>query len=127
MNNTSSHNTTADIQFLCLEGFSIVLSSIIHFRENRHVLVTDFSMGLEWSVSRLWMLKFDVWLQTAAAAKPTQYTGTYQANATGYQTTYAQPAVQTTIAAQPTTQAKREYSHFPDSSLFSRIHVVFIC
>lgn len=46
-------------------------------------------------------------LQTAAAAKPAQYTGTYQANATGYQTTYAQPAVQTTVAAQPATQAKR--------------------
>lgn len=49
-------------------------------------------------------------LQTAAAAKPAQYTGTYQANATGYTAaTYAQPAVQTTIAAQPTTQAKRKY------------------
>lgn len=48
-------------------------------------------------------------LQTAAAAKPAQYTGTYQANATGYTAaTYAQPAVQTTIAAQPTTQAKRK-------------------
>lgn len=47
-------------------------------------------------------------LQTVAAAKPTQYTATYQANATGYQTTYAQPAVQTTVAAQPVTQAKRK-------------------
>ncbi|KAG5884874.1 hypothetical protein JTB14_025038 [Gonioctena quinquepunctata] len=50
----------------------------------------------------------------SAAAKPAQYTGTYQANATGYPTTYAQPAVQTTIAAQPTTQAKRY-----DAALYS--------
>nr|XP_023015785.1 zinc finger RNA-binding protein-like isoform X2 [Leptinotarsa decemlineata] len=42
-----------------------------------------------------------------SAAKPAQYTATYQANPTGYPTTYAQPAVQTTIAAQPTTQAKQ--------------------
>lgn len=41
-------------------------------------------------------------------AKPAQYSGTYQASATGYQASYAQPAVQTTIAAQPTTQAKRK-------------------
>ncbi|KAG5884871.1 hypothetical protein JTB14_025036 [Gonioctena quinquepunctata] len=48
------------------------------------------------------------------AAKPAQYTGTYQANATAYQTAYAQPAAQTTIAAQPTTQAKRY-----DAALYS--------
>lgn len=55
-------------------------------------------------------LFFVYFIQTAAAAKPAQYTGTYQANATGYTAaTYAQPAVQTTIAAQPTTQAKRKY------------------
>ncbi|XP_060523725.1 zinc finger RNA-binding protein isoform X2 [Cylas formicarius] len=49
-----------------------------------------------------------------AAAKPPQYTAAYQPNATGYQATYAQPAVQTTIAAQPTTQAKRY-----DAALYS--------
>ncbi|XP_074039197.1 zinc finger RNA-binding protein isoform X2 [Leptinotarsa decemlineata] len=49
-----------------------------------------------------------------SAAKPAQYTATYQANPTGYPTTYAQPAVQTTIAAQPTTQAKRY-----DAALYS--------
>ena len=54
----------------------------------------------------------------AAAAKPAQYTGTYQANATGYQATYAQPAAQTTIAAQPTTQAKREYTRKVGVSYF---------
>ncbi|GJQ85833.1 putative zinc ion binding protein [Trypoxylus dichotomus] len=57
------------------------------------------------------------------AAKPAQYTGTYQANATGYQATYAQPAAQTTIAAQPTTQAKQAnstttYSGY-DAALYS--------
>ncbi|KAL1489386.1 hypothetical protein ABEB36_014291 [Hypothenemus hampei] len=41
-----------------------------------------------------------------AAAKPAQYAATYQPNATVYQTSYVQPAAQTTIAAQPTTQAK---------------------
>ncbi|XP_044263086.1 zinc finger RNA-binding protein isoform X1 [Tribolium madens] len=59
----------------------------------------------------------------AAAAKPAQYTGTYQANATGYQASYAQPAAQTTIAAQPTTQAKQAnstttYSGY-DAALYS--------
>lgn len=52
-------------------------------------------------------MKVIVILQTVAA-KPAQYASTYQANPTGYQATYAQPAVQTTIAAQPTTQAKRK-------------------
>ncbi|CAH1155101.1 unnamed protein product [Phaedon cochleariae] len=47
------------------------------------------------------------------SAKPA-YTGTYQANATVYQATYAQPAAQTTVAAQPTTQAKRY-----DAALYS--------
>lgn len=45
------------------------------------------------------------------SAKPAQYTGTYQANPSGYQAAYAQAAAQTTIAAQPTTQTKRECSH----------------
>ncbi|CAH1107338.1 unnamed protein product, partial [Psylliodes chrysocephalus] len=51
----------------------------------------------------------------AAAAKPAQYTATYQPNASAYQATYAQPAAQTTIAAQPTTQAKQRY----DAALYS--------
>nr|CAH7740300.1 unnamed protein product [Callosobruchus chinensis] len=59
---------------------------------------------------------------TAAAAKPAQYTGTYQANPTGYQATYAQPAVQTTVATQPATQAKpansTTYSGY-DAALYS--------
>ncbi|KAJ8980347.1 hypothetical protein NQ317_019234 [Molorchus minor] len=58
-----------------------------------------------------------------ATAKPAQYTTTYQANPTGYQATYAQPAAQTTIAAQPTTQAKQAnstttYSGY-DAALYS--------
>lgn len=59
----------------------------------------------------------DIDLQTVAA-KPAQYTGTYQANATGYQATYAQPGAQTTIAAQPTTQAKRKYIQKADRARF---------
>jgi hypothetical protein len=57
----------------------------------------------------------------AAAAKPAQYTGTYQANATGYQASYAQPAAQTTIAAQPTTQAKRKFKNAHTNKKTKRI------
>lgn len=57
----------------------------------------------EWIIFVLFVLNFQT-----AVAKPAQYSGTYQASATGYQASYAQPAVQTTIAAQPTTQAKRK-------------------
>ncbi|XP_017781830.1 PREDICTED: zinc finger RNA-binding protein isoform X2 [Nicrophorus vespilloides] len=61
--------------------------------------------------------------QATVSAKPAQYSGTYQANATGYQASYAQPAAaQTTIAAQPTTQAKQTnsttYSGY-DAALYS--------
>ncbi|KAK9874750.1 hypothetical protein WA026_005561 [Henosepilachna vigintioctopunctata] len=55
----------------------------------------------------------------AAVAKPAQYSGTYQANPAGYQATYS---TQTTIAAQPTTQAKPNstttYSGY-DAALYS--------
>ncbi|XP_050313597.1 zinc finger RNA-binding protein 2 isoform X2 [Anthonomus grandis grandis] len=59
--------------------------------------------------------------QATAAAKPAQYAATYQPNATAYQASYAQPAAQTTIATQPTTQAKANsgtYSGY-DAALYS--------
>ncbi|XP_072394749.1 zinc finger RNA-binding protein-like isoform X3 [Diabrotica undecimpunctata] len=60
----------------------------------------------------------------AVVKQPAQYTATYQPTATAYQTTYPQPAAaQTTIAAQPTTQAKQTnstttYSGY-DAALYS--------
>ncbi|XP_065169843.1 zinc finger RNA-binding protein isoform X2 [Atheta coriaria] len=55
------------------------------------------------------------------SAKPAQYTGTYQANPSGYQAAYAQAAAQTTIAAQPTTQTKQTNSTYSgyDAALYS--------
>ncbi|XP_048519149.1 zinc finger RNA-binding protein isoform X5 [Dendroctonus ponderosae] len=59
--------------------------------------------------------------QATAAAKPAQYAAAYQPNASAYQATYGQPTAQTTIAAQPTTQAKPNsgtYSGY-DAALYS--------